>query len=214
MAALRARLAAVGLQSALLLLTALVLGTCLGAAGWVLDRSFKATVRAAAAEQLQATAHGILGGRRRTRQRDRFSATTLAEPRLTQRQSGLYAFVQDAGGDLLWRSPSAVASGVEPPTLSQLRRPAPGESVFAKQTATHFALGYTVVWESLGAQMTIWVVADWTPYRGRILAFRRNVAIGLTGAALFFLFVQLAGGALGPCAAAPHGGPHTPLGGR
>ena len=196
MAALRARRAAVALQSRLLLLTALVLGTCLGAAGWVLDRSFKATVRAAAAEQLQATAHGVLGAADE-RGSEIVFATTLAEPRLSQPQSGLYAFVQDAGGDVLWRSPSAAASGVEPPTFPQLRRPAPGESVFAKQSATHFALGYTVVWESLGTQMTIWVVADWTPYRGRILAFRRNVAIGLTGAALFFLFVQLAAVRLG-----------------
>ena len=50
-----------GLQTRLLLITALVLSACLGAVGWIQDRSFKAAVRAGAAEQLRAVAYGLLG---------------------------------------------------------------------------------------------------------------------------------------------------------
>lgn len=189
MAKPRARLGAPSLQSRLLVLTALVLGTCLGAVGWVLDRSFKATVRAAAEQQMRATAHGILGAADERDEALAFAAA-LAEPRLSQPHSGLYAFVTDTARAVLWRSPSAVATGVSaPPSL--LRQPAPGEAVFAKVSASRFALGYTVVWETLGAALTIWVVTDWGPYRGRIVSFRRNIAIGLAGAALFFALVLL-----------------------
>lgn len=189
MSTLGAHVGALSLQSRLLLLTALVLGTCLGAVGWVLDRSFKAAVRAAAEQELQATAHGILGAADERGGALVFAAAP-AEPRLAQPHSGLYAFVTNAARAVQWRSPSAVATGVFAPRALS-RQPAPGEAVFTKVSATRFALGYTVVWETLGAALTIWVVADWDRYRGRIVAFRRNIAMGLSGAALFFALVLL-----------------------
>ena len=119
-----------GLQARLLLITALVLGTCLGAVGWVLDRSFKAVVRAGAEEQLRAVAYGLLSAAQDEANELAFGAE-LGEPRLARPDSGLYAYVERARGGVIWRSPSTVVSAGDIGQQSPLsQRPAPGESVF------------------------------------------------------------------------------------
>ena len=191
MAAVRSPLAAVGLQTRLLLVTVLVLTVGLGAVGWMLDRSHKAAVRAGAAEHLRTAAYGILGA---TDERDGaiVFAAERAEPRLGRPDSGLYAFVEVVGEGVVWQSPSAVAGGVDFAAALLPRRPAPGEAVFVRESANRFALAYTVIWETLNAQATIWVFADRAPYAKQIADFRRNAAIGLVGATLAFVIIQFA----------------------
>ena len=186
---------AIGLQARLLLITALVLGTCLGAVGWVLDRSFKAAVRAGAEEQLRAVAYGLLSAAQEEANELAFAAE-LGEPRLTQPDSGLYAFVERARDGVIWRSPSTVVSagdiGQESPLV---QRPAPGESFFGvagTNGPSRFVMAYTVIWESLGAELTFWVLTDRAPFRRQISEFRRNTTIGLLSAAIVFVVIQLA----------------------
>ncbi|MYD99025.1 MAG: two-component sensor histidine kinase [Gammaproteobacteria bacterium] len=186
---------AFGLQARLLLITALVLTTCLGAAGWVLDRTHKDAVRTGAKEQLLALAYGLLSTAEELGDGLSFRKA-LGEPRLGQPDSGLYAFVERADGSIVWRSPSMLASGVD--THAPLKqRPAPGESVFERADsgagADRFVLAYTVIWETLGAtEVTFWVLADRRPYRDQILEFRRNSTIGLASAAVIFIVIQFA----------------------
>ena len=185
-----------GLQARLLLITALVLGTCLSAVGWVQDRAFKAAVRAGAEEQLRAVAYGLLSAAQDEANELAFG-TELGEPRLAQPDSGLYAYVERARDGVIWRSPSAVVSagdiGEQAP-LSQ--RPAPGESVFGVADTvsgpSRFVMAYTVIWESLGAELTFWVLIDRAPFRREILEFRRNTTVGLLSAAIVFVVIQLA----------------------
>ena len=184
-----------GLQTRLLLITALVLSACLGAVGWIQDRSFKAAVRAGAAEQLRAVAYGLLGA---VGERDGglVLAAELGEPRLSQPNSGLYAYLESSSGTTIWRSPSIVLSGSRLSERSPAgKRPAPGEQYFgfAARLAgepTRFVLAYTVIWEALGAEVTFWVLADEAPYRSQIVAFRRDLAVGLLVAAVVFLAIQ------------------------
>ena len=184
-----------GLQARLLLITALVLGTCLGAVGWVLDRSFKAAVRASAEEQLRAVAYGLLSAAQDEANELAFGAE-LGEPRLARPDSGLYAFVERAQGGVVWRSPSAVVSAGDVGEQSPLsQRPAPGESVFGvagTSGPSRFVLAYTVIWESLGAELTFWVLADRTPFRRQVLEFRRYTTLGLLSAAIVFIVIQFA----------------------
>ena len=186
-----------GLQSRLLTITALVVGTCLGGVGWVLDRAFNAAVLAGAEEQLRAVAYGLLSAAEEG-EGDLAFATELGEPRLSQPDSGLYAYVQDANGRVIWRSPSIIASGsaiAAQPVL--VKRPAPGESFFGTAEATgdtaRFAMAYTVIWEAVGSiEMTFWVLADQFPYRRQITEFRRSIALGLASAAAAFVLIELA----------------------
>ena len=185
-----------GLQGRLLLITALVLGTCLGAVGWVLNSSFKSAVRAGAEEQLRAVAHGLLSAAQDEADELAFG-TELGDPRLAQPDSGLYAYVDRARDDVIWRSPSSVVSAGdlgEPPPLR--RRPAPGEFAFEVADTSgpsRFVLAYTVIWEDLDdAELTFWVLTDRAPFRRQITEFRRNTTIGLLSAAIVFVVIQLA----------------------
>ena len=185
-----------GLQARLLLITALVLGTCLGAVGWVQDRSFKFAVRAGAEEQLRAVAHGLLSAAQDEANQLAFG-TELGEPRLAQPDSGLYAYVDRAQGGVVWRSPSSVVSAGdlgERPPLRQ--RPAPGEFAFEVADSSgpsRFVLAYTVIWEELDdAELTFWVLTDRAPFRRQIAEFRRNTTVGMLSAAIVFVVIQLA----------------------
>jgi len=185
----------VSLQARLLLITALVLGTCLGAAGWVLNTAFKDMVRAGAEEQLMLVANGLLAVAEERDDRLAFRAE-LGEPRLRQPDSGLYAYVEVADGGVTWLSPSMVASGVDARRPLD-RRPAPGESVFGTADTggdpERYVMAYTVIWEAIGGvEMTFWVLADKAPFRSEIIEFRRKTAIGLTSAAVLFIVIQLA----------------------
>ena len=58
---------------------------------------------------------------------------------------------------------------------------------------SRFVLAYTVIWEALGgAELTFWVLTDRAPFRGQIREFRRQTTIGLLGAAMVFVVIQLA----------------------
>lgn len=186
-----------GLQARLLLITALVLGTCLGAVGWVLDRSFKAAVRTGAEEQLRAVAYGLLSAAQDDDNELAFGSE-LGEPRLARPDSGLYAYVERAQDGVIWRSPSSMVSAGDIGEQSPLaQRPAPGESVFEVANTTtgpsRFVMAYTVIWEALGgAELTFWVLTDRAPFRRQILEFRRNTTVGLLSAAIVFVLIQLA----------------------
>ena len=185
-----------GLQGRLLLITALVLGTCLGAVGWFQDRTFKAAVRAGAEEQLRAVAYGLLSAAQDEANELAFGSE-LGEPRLAQPDSGLYAYVERARDGVVWRSPSSAVSVGDTGEQSPLgRRPAPGESAFGVAATlggpSRFALAYTVIWEDLGgAELTFWVLTDRAPFRREITEFRRNTTIGLLSAAIVFVVIQL-----------------------
>jgi two-component system sensor histidine kinase PhoQ len=95
-----------GIQTRLLLVTALVLGTFLFLAGLVLERSFRASVLAGAEEQLRLVTFSLMGALER-RDREFVASEMLPEPRLAQPASGLYAWVTDASDSVRWRSPSS-----------------------------------------------------------------------------------------------------------
>ena len=184
-------LATASLQSRLLLVTVLVLAVGLGAVGWMLDRSHKAAVRTGAEQQLRTIAFGVLGAADE-QGGTIVVATDQVAPRLRRPQDGLYAFVEVVGQGVVWRSPSAAVRGVALPKNPLARRPAPGEHVFARESAARFAFAYTVIWEPSNTRATIWVLADSGPYREQIADFRRNAALGLVGATLAFVVIQFA----------------------
>lgn len=185
-----------GLHVRLALVATLVLIAGLGAIGWILDRSFNATVRTGAQDHLQAVVFGLLGTAQERAGGLAFPGE-LGEPRLGRADSGLLAYVDDSVGEVLWRSPSMRLSRnrvAQRPPLE--RRPRPGESRFdeahAADAPPRYVFAYTVVWEALGAEVTFWVLADQSPYRAQVAAFRRSAAISLAVLGVVFVGIQLA----------------------
>ena len=81
-----------GIQTRLLLITTVVLGSFLSLAGVVLDRSFRVSVVDGAEEQLKLVIYSLMGSLEKDGPVLRFGVE-LPEPRLHQPESGLYATV-------------------------------------------------------------------------------------------------------------------------
>ena len=180
-----------GIQSRLLVLEILVLVLGLSAAGWVLDRSFQASVRASAEEQLRLLVFSLMGSV------EDIDGTLsiggdIPEPRLSQPESGLYAAVFDDVGQRFWRSLSSV--GEEGALFAPRVRLNPGEFRFSRidhQGLPHFMLSYAVIWESVeDVQLLFQVVADQAAYARSIASFRRSLWLGLSTVVALFVLAQ------------------------
>ena len=183
----------IGLRARLLLTSTLVLGLGLGLTGWVLDRSFTASVVAGAEEQLKLLIYSLLGAAEEEGTTLRFPSSPL-EPRLEQPESGLYATVSDAQGNVIWRSPSLQYGNLAwlrlapPPTDRKL---VPGSFLF-RETDGRFEMFYRVIWETEGDQIfTFRVIADQAPFRLAIASFRRTLMFGLAAVVIALMGAQV-----------------------
>ena len=185
-----------GLQARLLAITTVVLACCLGVVAWLLDESYRQAVLRGAEDQLRAVANGLLGAAEE--RGGQLAFADLGEQRLSQPDSGLYAYVDARGVGVVWESPTILvaATGIadEPPIA---HRPAPGESYFGPAQATgdprRYVYAYTVVWEALNdMELTFWILADQLPYLRQLSAFRQDIVIWLSVAAAVFVAIQFA----------------------
>ena len=181
------------LRARLLGITAGVLAIGLGLAGFVLDRSFSASVKAGVREQLQLIVFALIGAADETEDASLEFPEGRLEPRLERPGSGLYARVWDEGGTLIWSSPSlsigSRASNIKKPSLdmSKLR---PGVLLF-KTPGRDFQVLYPVIWESTGERRFIFEVRiDGTAYRAQTASFRRNLMFGLGAVVVLLMVVQ------------------------
>ena len=184
------------LQTRLMVTVTVVLGTFLAVMGWVLERSFAASVLSGAEEQLRLVVYGLLGAAEEHDDTLEFP-DELGDPRLSMPDSGLYAYVDTASGTVIWRSPSLLVTAVDMSRPRGARRPPPGSSRFAgvdddARPTGLFRFGYTVVWEDVeDAELTFWVLADQAPFRTEIASFRRSMALGLVGATFLLVVAQI-----------------------
>ena len=181
-----------GIQTRLLVITTVVLGSFLSLAGVVLDRSFRASVLGGAEEQLRLVIYSLMGAVEDGETGFRFGGE-LPEPRLNQPESGLYARIDAAAERGDWQSPSTVTSGVDFPVDGPLR---PGEFRFTAiesndSSVGRFFLSYAVIWEqSADALVTFSVGTDQRPFLAAINSFRTNLYVGLGAVTLFFVLAQ------------------------
>ena len=177
------------IQKRLLITTTCVLALFLTITGYVLERSFTASVVSGAQEQLRLVIYSLMGSVDEVEGRLTFSEG-VTEPRLTQPESGLYAKVSNELGEVIWRSPSAVTSGVSFPNIDA----EPGAFVFTPDNGAipRYHLSYTVIWENADTEEVIFSAAtDQRPFRIAINQFRRSLGIGLGAATALFIFAQL-----------------------
>ncbi len=180
-----------GIQTRLLFTTTLVLGTCLSLGGYILDRSFKASVLAGAEEQLRLVTYSLMGAV------DVMDGQVLLreeppEPRLNQPESGLYASI--VGGDDEWQSTSARTTDIGFP--SEVLAGAPGEFVFTQMNGSRpgtYYLSTAVIWGADdGDVLTFTVATAATEFEAAIRGFRRNLSLGALAVALLFIAAQFA----------------------
>ncbi|MGI9325465.1 MAG: ATP-binding protein [Pseudomonadales bacterium] len=175
-----------------MILTSVVLALFLSLAGWVLDRSFQASVREDAEEQLRLVIFALMGSVADD-QGNIEVGVEVPEPRLTQPQSGLYAGVFGLLDEVYWRSPSSIAVEFEFP--GQKASLQPGDFRFTEVELAgieRYSLTYSVIWESVeDVQLIFNVVADQAPYQRSIASFRRSLYVGLAAVIVLFALVQV-----------------------
>ena len=157
--------------------------------GFVLDRSFQASVVAGAEEQLQLVVFSLLGSAQEQEGEFDFDQG-LPEPRLEQPESGLYAQISNDLGEVLWWSPSTLTTEVVFPVVNTQ----PGVYVFTdlEQPVPRFVLSRTVIWEDVDNEQVVFSVAtDQMPFLTSIAQFRRSLWFGLGAATTFFIITQL-----------------------
>ena len=173
----------------LVLGSALLLLLFLTVSGWYLERSHRRSLEAAAVERLQLQVLTLLA---QAEFDGNFSLPAeLIESRYNQPNSGLYARVSDASGNLLWLSPSAVSLPVAV-TAAAPEPLAPGERRFSRNHELYI-LAWQVVWaagEGADIPLQFAVMETTAPLEADLAEYTHGLRLWLGGSALLLLFLQ------------------------
>lgn len=182
------------IQRRLISITSLILVIFLTSTGWVLDRTYSASIVQGAEEQLKLVIYALMGIAEEEGASLVFNQS-LADPRLAQAESGLYAIVTTDLKQTLWRSPSlqSIDSAGFSDNLS-FANLTPGVFSFSSidDAQVKYQLSYAVIWDGIEpSQVVFTAIVDQAPYLAAIADFRQNLWLGLGGATLFFILAQL-----------------------
>jgi len=178
------------LRVRLLAAAAVVLAAFIALAGMGLDRAFRESAQAAQREKMQGLVYGLLGVAESDGGRLAIAEGDLPDPALARPESGLAAFILDAGGNVVWSSGSWIGPVPEIPVA------ATGDWHFAlDRGGGHFLLAFGVRWlgaDDNGADYSFAVVEDTAGYAAQRAAFRHTLGFWLVSASLALLALQLA----------------------
>ena len=182
------------IQRRLISITSLSLVIFLTSTCRVLDTTYSASIVQGAEEQLKLVIYALMGIAEEEGASLVFNQS-LADPRLAQAESGLYAIVTTDLKQTLWRSPSlqSIDSAGFSDNLS-FANLTPGVFSFSNidNAQVKYQLSYAVIWDGIEpSQVVFTVIVDQAPYLAAIADFRQNLWLGLGGATLFFILAQL-----------------------
>ncbi|HYW02766.1 MAG TPA: ATP-binding protein [Gammaproteobacteria bacterium] len=212
------------INARMLVAASLVLVLFFTLSGGVLDYVFRRTAEETLRHNLQLTAYGLMSAANVDPVGDLRMPSTMPNPRLSRRASGLYGQIRFPGGPVLWRSPSA--KGIRIPYPKHV--PSGGERTARVEDSRGkalYTLSYSVVWQTRSGDQIpfIFDVAESLgPYDRQLAQFRTNLFTGfavLTGLLLAIQAIVLRLG-LRPLRriesdlAAMEAGRHTELTGR
>jgi two-component system sensor histidine kinase PhoQ len=173
----------------LILGSALLLPLFLGASGWYLERSHRASLEAGEAERLPLQVLALLA------QADYNDGLVLPEQlleaRYQQPDSGLYARITGEDGNNLWLSPSSVSlpAGI----IDQPPKPlASGKHHFKRRDGL-YVYSQQVLWETGTGQavpLQFTVMESSNPIDADIAVYRRRLLLWLGGSAVLLLACQ------------------------
>lgn len=183
------------LHSRLLIVAGVVLAAFLGIAAVVLDHGFRQTARASVQERLKGQIFVLLGLADLDQPSQPLSAEQIPDPALAMPESGHYAQVYDAKGDVLWRSRSMLGLTIQWPGER-----AAGNFVFEEAISSTeerlFCLSYLVQWEPRGKRepevYTLQACEGRREFNTQVHRFQRSMWLWFSGLAAFLLLIQTA----------------------
>jgi two-component system, OmpR family, sensor histidine kinase PhoQ len=177
------------LKGRLLLASLLLLPLLLWLGGSYLERSYRLSLEAAQGERLQLRVLTLLA--EAEYDGDLWLPEELLDRRFNQPGSGLYAWVSDTTGELLWASSSTpgLASDLLVP-VNPL--PAPGRPG-TEAGGGWLRVSHTVLWatdDGDDVPLVFTVLESDAPVAAQLASYRRSLMIGLGGAALLLVLAQ------------------------
>jgi two-component system sensor histidine kinase PhoQ len=180
------------IRARLLLGAALVLVAFMAGAGLAVQRAHADSVRASHYSRLQGTVYLLLARAEVDEQGALVMPPSLAEPRLSLPQSGLYASIYNVARKEEWRSASSL--GIDPPFRRDGVQAGQWDNAsVAAGGKTWHAVTYAVNWvvDNREAPLVLSVVEDGVAFDREIAVFARTMWIWLGGAAALLLLAQL-----------------------
>jgi len=179
------------LRKRLLVAATLTLIAFLGLAGVALDRAFVSSTRVTVKNQLKSQVNALLTLMNIDENGFLVFPENMPETRLISPNSGLYAFILNHEGDVIWRSGSSV--GI---LTDQIVPISPGVESFYQvdgKLEAPFHYGFGIAWEyDIGRfqQLSLVMVAESDSFVQAISSHRNVLAFWLGTAGLFLLIMQ------------------------
>lgn len=177
----------------LLIASIIVLTIFFGAISYIANKLFEENLTADKHEQLKLQNYILLSSAK-IREQSIVIEEELRESRFEDFESGLYGYITNQQGDILWRTYSAHSLQVEREIL-QANNPEIGNAEFIVGDH-YYRYHYTVQWEVIDDQpeaITFTVIEDKTPTLQSIREFqyRLNLWMSIVGAVLITLLLAL-----------------------
>ncbi|MFT7531961.1 MAG: two-component system sensor histidine kinase PhoQ, partial [Gammaproteobacteria bacterium] len=181
------------LRTRLLLVASLVLIVFTGIALALLDRTFRQTAESSLQDNLQAQMYALLTVVEPAADGALDFIETLAEPRFSVADSGLYAFIYDEQEFRSWNSASALS--IEPPETVNV---ATGDRHFGRETNTEgdsfYVMRFGVAWDlgdGVKPAYTFVISESSARFDSQISKFRENLFLWSSIATFTLLALQL-----------------------
>ncbi|MEH6358865.1 MAG: ATP-binding protein [Pseudomonadales bacterium] len=179
------------INSRLLLSLTLFVALSLGLSGYALDRAFRSSVETALEEKLKAHFYALLAVTNAEQGR-LIMPDALQDPLFNRIESGLYAVINDANGNELWRSASAITLNTPLAPSAQVGRfqlTAPTD----QSKDALFTLSYGIIWELENGeerQYHIHLLQSAQPVIAEISEFRASLWRWFSAIAIVLLLIQ------------------------
>ncbi|OUR88383.1 ATP-binding protein [Cycloclasticus sp. 44_32_T64] len=179
------------IQSRLVFSASVVLFCFLGLAGFVLDTAYQKGAQNALNDRLQIHLYSILATAELSKNSRLMMPSGLSEPKFSQIDSGLYAYIFNNDGTVVWRSSSSAGESITP-----VKNLSPGEKTFLNNRldqVSNVELHYKAILESPFGQSSAFefvVIESTQSVDSQVAGFRSVLWQWLGGISLLLIIIQ------------------------
>jgi two-component system sensor histidine kinase PhoQ len=179
------------LRSRLILAASLILTIFIVFAGYTLDRAFYESAEAGLQENLNTQLTLLLAGTEVDNPNDIDMPTRLLETKFSLPSSGLYAFIVNEKGKILWKSLSTV--GVQLPSPIELPHGEQRLQRISYNDENYYLKSSGILWytKTGAVPLTFNIITDLTEFNRQISEYRQTLWGWLIGLAAILLIVQI-----------------------
>ncbi len=154
----------------------------------ILEQGFRDSAEKALEERLQVQIYSLLSSAEINNAGELKMPEHLPEPRFINPGSGLYGFIQQKNGSVIWRSPSAIGLDAITPTNLNV-----GDSYFSFDKHGRYVLHYEVFWQNIAGierEYTFTVAEDAQFVRNQVEQLQKTLRVWLLFIGVMLVTIQ------------------------